>query len=75
MAKTMERSSPTAPKSRAASNGQPAREEIALRAYHIYLQRGAAPGSEFEDWMQAERQLIAEIGKPHRKVKAKSAAA
>ena len=75
MAKTMERSSPTAPKSRAASNGQPAREEIALRAYQIYLKRGAAPGNEFEDWMQAERQLIAEIGKPHRKATATSTGA
>ncbi len=75
MAKTMERSSPTAPKPRAASNGQPTREEIALRAYHIYLKRGATPGNEFEDWMQAERQLIAEIGKPHRKATAKSAGA
>jgi Protein of unknown function (DUF2934) len=74
MAKTMESSSPVTPKPRTASN-QPTREEIALRAYHIYLKRDGAPGNEFEDWMQAERQLIVEIGKPHRKVTAKSAAA
>jgi Protein of unknown function (DUF2934) len=74
MAKTMERSSPATQKPHAANN-QPTQEEIALRAYHIYLQRGAAPGSECEDWMQAERQLLAEIGKPRRKPTAKSAAA
>jgi hypothetical protein len=73
MAKTMVSSAPTT-QPRAASN-QPTQEEIALRAYQIYLKRGAAPGNEFEDWMQAERQLIAEIGKPHRKATAKSAGA
>jgi Protein of unknown function (DUF2934) len=74
MAKTMESSSPTTQKPRAASN-QPTQEEIALRAYQIYLKRGATPGNEFDDWMQAERQLIGESGKPHRKATAKSATA
>ena len=74
MAKTMESSSPVTPKPRTASN-QPTREEIALRAYHIYLKRDGAPGNEFEDWMQAERQLLGENGKPHRKATVKSAAA
>jgi len=74
MAKTMDRSSPATQKPHAANN-QPTQEEIALRAYHIYLQRGAAPGSECEDWMQAERQLLAEIGKPRRKPTARSATA
>jgi hypothetical protein len=74
MAKTMESSSPATQKPRAASN-QPTREEIALRAYQIYLKRGATPGNEFEDWMQAERQLLGEIGKPQRKATAKSAGA
>ena len=32
-------------------------EEIRNRAYEIYLQRGARPGSELEDWLQAEREL------------------
>jgi len=31
--------------------------EIRLRAYEIYLERGALPGSELEDWLQAEREL------------------
>ncbi|HJY87581.1 MAG TPA: DUF2934 domain-containing protein [Candidatus Acidoferrales bacterium] len=32
-------------------------EEIRLRAYEIYLARGATPGFELEDWLQAEREL------------------
>ena len=32
-------------------------QEIRDRAYEIYLQRGAQPGHEQEDWMQAEREL------------------
>ena len=32
-------------------------QEIRNRAYEIYLQRGGQPGSELEDWLQAEREL------------------
>jgi len=32
-------------------------EEIRQRAYEIYLSRGGAPGSELDDWLQAEREL------------------
>jgi Protein of unknown function (DUF2934) len=74
MAKTMVSPSPVPQKMRAASN-QPTQEEIALRAYHIYLQRGDAPGNEVEDWMQAERQLLEENEKPRRKAAVKSIAA
>ena len=31
--------------------------EIRRRAYEIYLERGEQPGSELEDWLQAEREL------------------
>ena len=74
MPKTMESLSPATQKPRTATH-PPTQEEIALRAYHIYLQRGGAQGNEFEDWMQAERELLAEIGKPRRKATVKSAAA
>jgi hypothetical protein len=33
-------------------------EEIAQRAYAIYEQRGRLPGSELDDWLQAERDLL-----------------
>lgn len=32
-------------------------EHIAVRAYHLYLERGARAGGEFEDWITAEREL------------------
>ncbi len=32
-------------------------EQIRQRAYEIYLDRGAAPGFELDDWLQAEREL------------------
>jgi hypothetical protein len=32
-------------------------QEIRDRAYEIYPQRGAQPGYELEDWLQAEREL------------------
>ncbi|NNM85285.1 MAG: DUF2934 domain-containing protein [Phycisphaerales bacterium] len=45
----------TAPK--AAVN--PTHEQIAARAYQIYLARGFGPGSAESDWTQAERLLRA----------------
>ena len=32
-------------------------EQIRLRAYEIYLERGEQPGRELDDWLQAEREL------------------
>jgi hypothetical protein len=89
MAKTRESSSPTEQKTRVAKN-QPTPEEIALRAYHIFLGRAGTPGNELEDWIAAERQLVdengkvdqnggngkvSENGKPRRKPAAKTAVA
>src|SRR6266436_1872929 len=37
-------------------------EEIKLRAYEIYLERGEQPGRELDDWLQAERELELEGG-------------
>lgn len=62
MIKTRESSSLTMPQPRVANN-QPTQEEIALRAYQIYLERGGVSGKEFEDWMEAQRQLAAENGR------------
>ena len=35
---------------------------IRLRAYEIYLQRGATPGNPHEDWDVAEREVRAHFG-------------
>jgi len=74
MSKTKGTSSPTTKKSSKAK-AQPTREEIALRAYHIYLERAGAPGNPFEDWTQAERELTESAKKPRHKSKVVSIAA
>ena len=38
-------------------NHTPSCEEIRLRAYEIYLERGSHPGNELDDWLQAEHEL------------------
>ena len=32
-------------------------EEVELRAYQIYIERGGADGHDVDDWLQAEREL------------------
>jgi Protein of unknown function (DUF2934) len=32
-------------------------EEIRLRAYHRYLERGGGDGGEVDDWVHAEQEL------------------
>ena len=39
------------------ANDKPSHEEIRLRAYEIYLERGGLPGNELDDWLQAEAEL------------------
>ena len=34
-------------------------EDVRHRAYEFYLKRGANPGDEVSDWLQAERELQA----------------
>jgi hypothetical protein len=58
---------PTAKKSPSAQS-VPSHEEIALRAYEIYLERGATPGDALGDWARAERELLEKSGKPKTKV-------
>ncbi len=74
MPMTKKTPSPQARKPRAAKS-IPTRDEIALRAYQIYLERGGAPGNAFEDWTRAERELLDGAAKPRRKAAPKSKAA
>jgi hypothetical protein len=71
MPTTTNGSSPKVAKSRT-SRTSPGPEEIARRAYEIYLERAGAPGNELDDWTRAERELLATNGKPSRKPKSKS---
>jgi hypothetical protein len=44
-------------RARASSNGSPGSEEVARRAYEIYLSRNGAPGDPVSDWLTAEAEL------------------
>jgi hypothetical protein len=48
-----------------ASSATPTQEEIAERAYELYLERGQAPGYDLENWLQAEKELSKKLGDPH----------
>ena len=74
MPKTRKSPSPTETKSRAAGS-HPTTEEIALRAYHIYLERNGAPGNPLDDWTRAERELLEKPAKLRRKLGPKLVAA
>ena len=51
-------------------SGVPTGEEIELRAYQIYIERGGAHGQDVEDWVQAKRELVEKYGKPVQRAKA-----
>ncbi len=38
------------------------RREIELRAYHRYCERGCAAGADVDDWVEAEREVLAAHG-------------
>jgi hypothetical protein len=39
------------------SSSEPSEEEIRRRAYQRYLERGGGDGMDFQDWLEAEREL------------------
>ncbi len=69
------KSSLLAMKKERAAKSAPTREDIARRAYEIYLERGGAPGHELEDWTRAERELTQKNGHVRRKGESKPVAA
>jgi hypothetical protein len=74
MARTRVNASPQQKKS--SSNGsKPTQDDIALRAYHIYIERGCTPGNPFDDWVRAERELTESPIKPRSKPAPKTVAA
>ena len=56
--------SKTQSKARAKSLQVNMEDAIRLRAYEIYLQRGATPGNPREDWAVAEREVRAYFEQP-----------
>jgi Protein of unknown function (DUF2934) len=55
------------------SGAQPTRGEIELRAYELYVERGRVDGSDVQDWLEAESELIAEAALANRGAKALAA--
>lgn len=45
------------------SSARPSVEEIRLRAYEIFVERGQADGQDLDDWYQAEKELTETIRK------------
>jgi hypothetical protein len=39
------------------------KNRIEKRAYEIFLHRGAQPGHHFDDWVKAEKEIMAELAK------------
>lgn len=72
MPKTKMMETPPVPQKPQASSNLPSPEEIALRAYYIYLQRAGALGDEVADWVQAERELMRELAEDNSKIKPKA---
>ena len=39
------------------SNGSISNDEVARKAYELYMSRGGGHGADFDDWIEAEKQL------------------
>jgi hypothetical protein len=68
MSKMKEAPAPKAKKA-ATPKSTTTQEQIATRAYEIYLNRGATPGDPMQDWLQAEHELAAPAKKSRSKSK------
>jgi hypothetical protein len=55
-AKTVRSTSTTASQTGSTRNN-PSHDEIAARAYQIYLERGGTNGNDQDDWLRAEQEL------------------
>jgi hypothetical protein len=51
----------------------PTRQQVELRAYELYAQRGCQDGFDVQDWLQAESELLAEAEKNIAQVKVATA--
>ena len=54
----------TMPAPKPAAGHLPVEEHVRLRAYELYVERGNESGSELDDWLQAEDEILGrETGK------------
>ncbi|HEU4401434.1 MAG TPA: DUF2934 domain-containing protein [Candidatus Polarisedimenticolia bacterium] len=45
--------------------GEALRRKIAEKAYELFTKRNRAPGRDLEDWLEAERMILRDLGAPH----------
>jgi len=74
MARTSSNGSSPRTKSKSPAKKLSTHDKIAVRAYEIYLERHGAPGNPLEDWVRAEREILASA-KPRRASKKAAVAA
>jgi Protein of unknown function (DUF2934) len=55
--KRVEQRDVTASSHPTAESRRPPAEQVAVRAYHLWQSRGEPFGTDWEDWLEAERQL------------------
>jgi Protein of unknown function (DUF2934) len=48
------------------------KDDVARRAYELFLARGGTEGHDVQDWLEAERQLVAESMVPSAKAASSS---
>ena len=49
---------PAPARERPRSEKLPLQEQIQRRAYELYIRRGNQSGSEYDDWLQAEEEIL-----------------
>jgi hypothetical protein len=75
MARTNGNGSSPRTKSKSSTKKLSTHEKIELRAYEIYLERHGAPGNPMEDWVRAEREVLAAVVAKPKRVSKKTAVA
>jgi hypothetical protein len=59
----MSRTTSSQPKPTSAHSSSIPHEKIALRAYEKWVKRGRPAGTDLQDWIEAEAELKAEMGR------------
>lgn len=75
MARTNGNGSSPRPRSKSSNKKLSNFENIQLRAYEIYLERNGAPGNPMEDWVRAEREVLAAAAAKPKRASKKTAVA
>jgi len=60
----LESAADTGAGTRAGTSYEPSHHEVAEEAYLRYLRRGGQSGDEYNDWVEAERELRSRNGQP-----------